>query len=165
MSIEPKLWTVFLAGQYVDGELVLEIDDRLKSFGQKVMVAVEDYEQLRAERDEADRRAGAAERNAEQLADERRAREAWKTKAKAAWGVDDRVSFDVVWAQALEARAQLKVQYRILDELEDSFDQQTYTEKSREDFDAPDDREYSVNITAKQLRAISAALATIKVDS
>lgn len=64
-----------------------------------------------------------------------------------------------------EARAQLKVQYRILDELEGSFDEQTYSEKAREDYDAPDDREYSVNITAKQLRAISTALATIKVDS
>lgn len=46
----------------------------------------------------------------------------------------------------------------ILDELESSFDEQTWDEKKREDFDAPDDREYSVNITAKQLRAISAAV-------
>lgn len=46
----------------------------------------------------------------------------------------------------------------ILEELENTFDEQTYIEKARENFDAPDDREYSVNITAKQLRAISAAL-------
>lgn len=48
--------------------------------------------------------------------------------------------------------------YEVLDELEGSFDEQTYAEKSREDFDAPDDREYCVNITAKQLRAISRVL-------
>lgn len=48
--------------------------------------------------------------------------------------------------------------YAVLDELEGTFDEQTYLEKMREDFDAPDDREYSVNITAKQLRAISKIL-------
>lgn len=47
----------------------------------------------------------------------------------------------------------------MLEELEGSFDEQTYQEKAREDFDAPDDREYCVNITAKQLRAISRAIA------
>lgn len=46
----------------------------------------------------------------------------------------------------------------ILEELEDSLDQQTFDERKREDFDAPDDREYSVNITAGQLRAISTVL-------
>lgn len=51
----------------------------------------------------------------------------------------------------------------ILDELEGSFDEQTYQEKAREDFDAPDDREYSVNITAKQLRAISSVLLKTQV--
>lgn len=46
----------------------------------------------------------------------------------------------------------------VLDELEGSFDQQTYADKVAEEFDALDEREYSVNITAKQLRAISAVL-------
>lgn len=46
----------------------------------------------------------------------------------------------------------------VLDELEGAFGEQTYAERSREELDAPDDREYSVNITAKQLRAISRAL-------
>lgn len=47
--------------------------------------------------------------------------------------------------------------HAILDELEDTFDKQTYDEKVRMD-DVPDDYEYCVNITSKQLRAISAAL-------
>lgn len=95
--------------KYSDEEIKAAIN-ALMAWGSEAgsSTAVFVIEQLRAERDEADKRAGAAERNAEQLADERRAREAWLTKAKAAWGVDDRVSFDVVWAQALEARAQLK---------------------------------------------------------
>lgn len=46
----------------------------------------------------------------------------------------------------------------ILDELDGTFEQQVYQERSHEDFDASDDREYSVNITAKQLRVLSAAL-------
>jgi hypothetical protein len=54
-----------------------------------------------------------------------------------------------------QQNAELKA---ILEELGDSFDEQTYSEKAREQFDAPDDREYGVNITAKQLRAISALL-------
>ena len=48
--------------------------------------------------------------------------------------------------------------WELLSELEGTFDEQTYAEKVREDFDAPDDREYEVNVTAKQLRAISKIL-------
>lgn len=59
---------------------------------------------------------------------------------------------DTAQRQARELRA-------ILDELETSFDKQVYEERKSEDFDALDEREYSVNITAKQLRAISTALA------
>lgn len=40
----------------------------------------------------------------------------------------------------------------ILEELEDSFDKQISPEQVREDYDALDDREYCVNITAKQWR-------------
>lgn len=46
----------------------------------------------------------------------------------------------------------------VLDELEGAFDEQTYQEKARMEFDSPDDHEYSVNITAKQLRSIGAVL-------
>jgi hypothetical protein len=46
----------------------------------------------------------------------------------------------------------------ILDELEGAFDREIYPEQQKEDFDAPDDREYTVTITAKQWRAISRAL-------
>lgn len=46
----------------------------------------------------------------------------------------------------------------ILDELEESFDKQIDPEQVREDYDAPDDREYSVNITAKQWRAFSSGM-------
>ena len=57
------------------------------------------------ERDEADRRAGAAERNVEYQSEKIAARERWLHDAKAAWGVDDRVSFDVVWKEALALKA------------------------------------------------------------
>ncbi len=57
-----------------------------------------------SERDAADRRAGAAEREAEDLRESISARSSWLRKAKQQWGVDDRVSFDVVWAEALQLK-------------------------------------------------------------
>jgi hypothetical protein len=60
-------------------------------------------EQLRAERDEADRRAGAAERRLASLEDAAAKREQWLREAKEAAGFSPYVSFDVVWGQALEA--------------------------------------------------------------
>lgn len=48
--------------------------------------------------------------------------------------------------------------HAILDELENQFDDAIFPEQKKEDFDAPDDREYSVTITAKQWRAINRAL-------
>ena len=59
---------------------------------------------LERERDEADRRAGAAERNMEELKDSKFRRERWLDKAKNDWGVNHRVSFDMVWEEALAAR-------------------------------------------------------------
>lgn len=53
------------------------------------------------ELDEADRRAGAAERNAERLKEDAAARAVWLAKAKRDAGFSDATSFDVVWAQAL----------------------------------------------------------------
>jgi hypothetical protein len=59
--------------------------------------------ELEAERDEADRRAGAAERRAAGLEETAFKRRQWLDKAKRAAGFSTDVSFDVVWAQALEA--------------------------------------------------------------
>lgn len=56
-----------------------------------------------AERDEADRRAGAAERRNEQLREDAFRRSQWLRKAKEEAGYDDDVSFDVVWRDALAA--------------------------------------------------------------
>lgn len=67
---------------------------------------VADLDAMRAERDEADRRAGAAERMAERDREAAVARSSWLAKAKDQWGVSYAVSFDVVWAQALAARSE-----------------------------------------------------------
>ncbi|EQB13271.1 hypothetical protein [Sphingobium lactosutens] len=58
-------------------------------------------ESLRAERDDADRRAGAAEREMESLKASIAARKAWLAKAKRDAGFSDNTSFDRVWEQAL----------------------------------------------------------------
>lgn len=47
----------------------------------------------------------------------------------------------------------------VLDDLEDSFDKEIYPEQKKEDFDALDNREYTVTITAKQWRALGRAIA------
>jgi hypothetical protein len=52
--------------------------------------------------------------------------------------------------------------HAILDELEATFDKEIYPEQVKEDFDAPDDREYTVTITAKQWRALGRALGKIQ---
>lgn len=65
---------------------------------------------LEAERDEADRRAGAAERRLAHEVDARLRRADWLSKAKAAWGASDDCSFDVVWAEALKLKAQAEAQ-------------------------------------------------------
>lgn len=57
------------------------------------------------DRDEADRRAGAAERRLESELEASNARRSWLDKAKDQWGVDRNVSFDVVWAEALQHKA------------------------------------------------------------
>ena len=58
-----------------------------------------DCEKIMAERDEADRRAGAAERHAAGLQDSAFARTQWLDKAKDQRGYPREVSFDVVWAE------------------------------------------------------------------
>lgn len=62
---------------------------------------------LKSERDEADRRAGAAERKLRGYAEDSFAREAWTDKAKEQWGVHRNVSFDDVWEEALKFRDRL----------------------------------------------------------
>lgn len=62
-------------------------------------------QKLEAERDEADRRAGSAERRMAGLNDDVRRFEAARRRMKAQWGVHDNVSFDDVWQQALDAKA------------------------------------------------------------
>ena len=55
-----------------------------------------------AERDEADRRAGAAERKMESLKDAAIRRNHWLQQAKQDRGYDNNVSFDVVWKETCE---------------------------------------------------------------
>ncbi len=68
-----------------------------------VRIAADALEALAAERDEADRRAGAAERLLESLQDDARNRNSWLWKAKKDAGYDQNISFDVVWSEALAA--------------------------------------------------------------
>jgi hypothetical protein len=56
---------------------------------------------IRAERDDADRRAGAAERQMVELKDSAAKRRDWLDRAKEAAGFHRNVSFDRVWEQAL----------------------------------------------------------------
>lgn len=59
--------------------------------------------ELLVERDEADRRAGAAERRIEALEDAAFRRAKWLLQAKLDAGYPEEVSFDVVWDAALRA--------------------------------------------------------------
>lgn len=46
----------------------------------------------------------------------------------------------------------------LLNPLHGSLDRQTYDEKVKENFDAPDDAEYAVNVTAQQERDLTQAV-------
>lgn len=61
---------------------------------------------LEAERDEADRRAGAAEREMQASKDTIARLNSVRFKQKRDWGVDDNTSFDAVWNEALALKAQ-----------------------------------------------------------
>lgn len=78
-------------------QLLAEMDAR--------QAAEKEVERLAKERDEADRRAGAAERQMESLEDAAIKRRHWLSEAKRQAGYHDNVSFDVVWAETL-AKAQ-----------------------------------------------------------
>lgn len=73
-------------------------------------------ETLRAERDEADRRAGAAERQGASLQDDSMRRTSWLSKAKDQAGYHSNVSFDVVWAEVLEKSKKWDALQRDLDQ-------------------------------------------------
>lgn len=66
----------------------------------------ETLRQTETERDEADRRAGAAERRNADLQDSANCRADWLSRAKRQWGVLDDTSFDVVWAECLSIKAE-----------------------------------------------------------
>jgi len=63
---------------------------------------------LIAERDEADRLAGAAGRLSERYSEWYRKNQSWLREAKEAEGYDNNVSFDVVWANLRAERDRLK---------------------------------------------------------
>lgn len=46
----------------------------------------------------------------------------------------------------------------VLDDLEDAIDKQLYDERMREELEIPLEREYSVNLTERQIQAITRAL-------
>ena len=73
-------------------------------------------QELEAERDEADRRAGRAERHMADLNDDVRRFEATRRHMKAQWGVHDNTSFDVVWQQVLDAKASQAQRVPLTDE-------------------------------------------------
>lgn len=62
-------------------------------------VSMSAYEAVVAERDDADRRAGAAERRLGGAEDTSQRRVGWLREAKQARGYRDHVSFDTVWAE------------------------------------------------------------------
>ncbi|GJD65134.1 hypothetical protein [Methylobacterium frigidaeris] len=66
---------------------------------QRVRDALAEMTRLMAERDEADRRAGAAEREMASLKEEARKRRWWLDDAKRSRGYSMNTSFDVVWAE------------------------------------------------------------------
>jgi hypothetical protein len=64
-----------------------------------------DLNTISKERDEADRRAGAAERDLEKEREDSQRRASWLWQAKQEWGVNDNVSFDVIWEECLRLKA------------------------------------------------------------
>ena len=63
------------------------------------------YLALREEVKEADRKAGEARRHWEYMRDRQHAHDDWLRKAKEQWGVHENTSFDVVWNECLQLKA------------------------------------------------------------
>lgn len=80
--------------------------ERIQALFQPKLANLQDIlDRVVRERDDADRRAGAAARQLEYAQDSASRRSSWLDKAKKEWGVDSNVSFDVVWAEALALKA------------------------------------------------------------
>ena len=85
------------------GDSDSDSDGHGRMWNQRANLDTELLASMKAERDDADRRAGAAERTLEVYREESRSRNLWLSKAKEAAGYDDGISFDRVWAEALAA--------------------------------------------------------------
>ena len=96
-------------------------------------------------------------------------------EAQIAFCLDKFASFEMALARAVEAAVIAALDERpqaepvvhaalfaIANELHGSFDEQTYEEKRRAEFDLPDDSELSVTITVKQERALSNAIIAVE---
>ena len=77
--------------------------ERIEALGVHLSNVQLECDKLELERDEADRRAGAAERHLAQAQNSIEARVGWLRRAKRDAGYDDSISFDVVWNDALKA--------------------------------------------------------------
>jgi len=73
-----------------------------------------EIEALRAERDEADRRAGELARKNEHLEDAAQRRAQWLWQAKKDLGYDPDISFDHVWAEVLRGRTKAEADVEAL---------------------------------------------------
>lgn len=101
---------------------------------------------------EADRRAGEAEIKLEQEAHNKTVRDAWMTRAKKQWGVDDNVSFDVVWAECLRLRTQSQAEK---EELVRQCAEICDKSSSELGFDLPFDKGYQYACKKIKLRVLS----------
>ena len=72
---------------------------------QKCLSLCDAYLALREEVKEADRKAGEARRHWEYMRDRQHAHDDWLRKAKEQWGVHENTSFDVVWNECLQLKA------------------------------------------------------------
>lgn len=88
-----------------DGEWV-RIEDLRVLIAQMEMAQRAELSKIEKERDEADRRAGAAERKLANLEEQERRRDHWLNEAKVAAGHSTNTSFDQVWAEVLAAAKQ-----------------------------------------------------------
>lgn len=83
-----------------------DLDGEFRSQNNLSGILSERVQELQAERDEADRRAGAAEREMQTLKDTIARLNSVRSKQKREWGVDENTSFDAVWNEALALKAQ-----------------------------------------------------------
>lgn len=99
-----------LADEYADTSFTQGLEQRTEDPipEQKRQALHAQIEALVRERDEADRRAGAAERHTSGLADDLQRMYRVRDEMKDQWGVSRQVSFDVVWAEALALKTAMQ---------------------------------------------------------